>query len=62
MTKDRYNRIMDEEEELSKEEFDQGWHFCMSEWDGLLVGPGMEEYKYCKCVNADGSPANQNKP
>lgn len=56
MTTERYNQLMDDEKsELTKEEWDQGWHFCMSEWDGLLIGPGMPEFKYCNCAPKEES-------
>jgi hypothetical protein len=35
-------------EGLTKEEWDQGWHWCY-EWDSMLVGPGMEEALSCSC-------------
>lgn len=25
-----------------------GWHYC-SDWDGLLIGPGMPEMACCTC-------------
>lgn len=34
--------------ELTPEEIEAGWHFC-PEWDGLLVGPGLEELDSCLC-------------
>lgn len=33
---------------LTPEEVFDGWHFC-GEFDGLLVGPDMEEMQYCTC-------------
>ena len=36
------------EQKLTKEEIEAGWHYC-HEWDGLLVGPGMEEMECCTC-------------
>ena len=38
MTDERYNALMDFDSNLplTKEELDEGWHFCM-EFDGLLV-------------------------
>jgi hypothetical protein len=32
--------------ELTKEEYNAGWHFCC-EWDGMLIGPGMPEFEEC---------------
>ena len=40
--------MANDEMELTSEEINDGWHFC-NEWDGLLVGPGMDELKVCKC-------------
>lgn len=51
MAQERYKELMDEEKllPLTKEEVEDGWHFC-SDWDGLLVGPGMDEYhEFCFC-------------
>ena len=52
MTHQRWNKLMDldSKEELTKDEMRAGWHYCMTEWDGLLIGPGMTEFKYCKCT------------
>lgn len=33
---------------LKKSEIEKGWHWCMS-WDGMLVGPNMEESFFCSC-------------
>lgn len=27
---------------------DQGWHYC-EDWDGLVVGPGSDEWDCCTC-------------
>jgi len=35
-------------QQLTGKEIDEGWHWCC-EWDGLLVGPGMEELEVCRC-------------
>lgn len=49
MTDERWIKLMqDDNTNLTKEEIDTGWHFCW-EFDGLLIGPGMEEMKFCKC-------------
>lgn len=51
MKKDRWTNLMkDDSLELTEEEIKKGWHFCY-DWDGLLVGPGMGEYKTCTCNN-----------
>lgn len=47
MTGDRYRFLMNNDgESLTSQELADGWHFCF-EWDGLLVGPGMEERAAC---------------
>lgn len=59
MTSERYDELMwdntDEHLHLSKEEMDEGWHFC-NEFDGLLVkGDPKEEYCGKACIDWDGS-------
>lgn len=62
MTFERYNELMDTEgSELTHDEMREGWHFCMTEWDGLLIGPGMPEYKYCKCAPYEEQPTTESK-
>ena len=51
MTPDRYHLLSesdDPEDCLTKEEMAAGWHYCY-EFDGLLIGPGMDELEYCRC-------------
>lgn len=51
MKDERWRNLMkDDSAPLTQEEIDEGWHFCASEWDGLLVGPGMFEFEICTCV------------
>ena len=38
----------DDKLSITTQEFAERWHFCW-EWDGLLVGPGMEEMNCCTC-------------
>ena len=38
--------------ELRRDEIDRGWHWCY-EWDGLLVGPDMEEWESCSCMSSE---------
>ncbi len=49
MTDKRYQQLMEQEDDfmacLTKEEQDEGWHFC-NEFDGLLV-QGDPKEKYC---------------
>ena len=54
MTAERYNALMgDERLCLDWQEISEGWHFC-HEFDGLLVGPGMEsELSVCRCLPAE---------
>lgn len=47
--------ITDDMENLTQEEIDQGWHFC-PDWDDLLIGPGMEEIKFCECGEEKNEP------
>lgn len=50
MKNERWQLLMDDDDApLTAEEITLGWHFCC-EWDGLLVGPGMDELKYCHCI------------
>lgn len=50
MESERWQALMkDDTLPLTAEEIAAGWHFCMWGWDGLLIGPGMEEMKYCCC-------------
>lgn len=49
MSPERYEAVMaDIKAGLSEEEIATGWHFSI-EWDGLLIGPGMDECNYCGC-------------
>lgn len=50
-----FQLMMDETEELTEEEIAAGWHFCYSEWDGLLIGKTCAEYELCTCAFKDGS-------
>lgn len=53
MTDERRIKLMqDDNTNLTKEEIDSGWHFCW-EFDGLLIGPGMDEMKFCTCLKAN---------
>ena len=49
MTDERWRALMkDDRLPLSREEIEEGWHFCY-DWDGLLIGPGMGELEQCRC-------------
>lgn len=47
----RWKELMaDENGTLTKEEMEQGWHWCL-DFDLLLVGPGMGEQHNCHCFD-----------
>ena len=48
MTNDRYKELQNGTAELTQEEIDIGWHFCL-EWDGMLCHPTWEEARVCGC-------------
>ncbi len=48
MNRERYIELNTTGQDLTPEEWDQGWHWCV-EWDGLLVGPNTEEALVCSC-------------
>lgn len=49
MTEYQWQKLMkDDNEPLTQIEIADGWHFC-HDFDGLLVGSGMEELHYCHC-------------
>lgn len=49
MTNTRWQSLMsDDKSELTDSEIADGWHWC-HDFDGLLVGPDMEELNYCNC-------------
>lgn len=49
----RYALLMRQDgTELTQEEKQSGWHFCLA-WDGLLIGPGMRELEPCHCLPED---------
>ena len=50
MPRARWETLMkSDDENLTQEEFEHGWHWC-PDWDGLLVGPGMGELMGCQCT------------
>lgn len=54
MNNERWEHLMhDDKMHLTAAEIAQGWHFCW-EFDGLLVGPGMGEQRFC--TEACGAP------
>lgn len=51
MTPERYKQLTDTDDyQLTPDEIALGWHWC-NEFDGLLVGPGSHELKFCKCLD-----------
>lgn len=47
----RYRELMaNDDSALTPAEVGAGWHFCY-DWDGLLIGPGMDELKHCTCYH-----------
>ena len=48
MTRDRRIEVEVFGSRLTEDEVLDGWHFCF-EWDGMLVGPGMDEQDACTC-------------
>lgn len=61
MNKKRYDALMGSNAiPLSVKERKAGWHFCC-EFDGLLVGPGMIELKFCQCL-PDEHPVYETAP
>ena len=49
MLPERYRELQfGQDSKLTKEEVEQGWHFCY-DWDFLLVGPGTPEEAACVC-------------
>lgn len=58
MSDERWIELMNDptaKSKLTKEEMDEGWHFCF-DWDGLLVGPDMSELEACTCKKTAGQP------
>jgi len=49
---DRYNALMDEKADLTREEWEDGWHFC-AEWDYLLIHPSHPEANCCSCIEPE---------
>jgi len=44
----RYAYLDKEGRGLTQNEIDAGWHFCL-DYDGMLVGPGMQAQENCTC-------------
>jgi hypothetical protein len=47
MTEERWQALEKAGGTLTKEEMEEGWHWC-NEMDFLLVGPGMHFFQNCK--------------
>lgn len=50
MNKERQMQLYKSGQVLTKEEVEQGWHWCKA-WDYMLVGPGQDEAFSCACDN-----------
>ncbi len=48
MDNQRYKDIMDGKADLTQEEINQGWHFCV-EWDFMLINKNSAEGMCCRC-------------
>lgn len=48
MTEERYWELEYKGGVLTKEELDEGWHFCL-DWDGLLISPQEIKMGLCSC-------------
>lgn len=49
MTEQRWKQLSKSDNwDINPEEIAAGWHWC-AEFDGLLVGPGSHELRFCKC-------------
>jgi hypothetical protein len=56
----RWRELMENDDlELSPEELAAGWHWC-NDFDGLLVGPGMDEEQHCACFVGMGQGCRSN--
>jgi hypothetical protein len=54
MTPERRRHLENSWDNVTDEEFQQGYHFC-KEWDFMLVGPEDAEAQCCICTREDGS-------
>lgn len=53
MNDQRWRDLMHNDKlDLTDDEISAGWHFCL-DWDGLLIGPGMEEMMCCTCLDQE---------
>ena len=53
MTDERWRTLMCGLDALSKDEIEEGWHWC-PDWDGLLVGPDSGKALFCECILKSG--------
>jgi hypothetical protein len=49
MEHDRWYHLEKTGEQLTDNEIQEGWHWCV-DWDLALVGPGMREFESCTCI------------
>jgi len=48
MTDERYKECQKGMLQLTQEEIDKGWHYCL-EWDDMLCHPSWPEADACDC-------------
>jgi len=48
MTEQRYREVEVDNKPLTKEELEDGWHFC-PEWDYMLIHPSFDAADACLC-------------
>jgi len=49
MTYREYDGFVDEGRPLRDAHILDGWHYCHSGWDGLLIHKNWIEYEHCTC-------------
>ncbi len=50
MKRERYNELSRNMKlKLTDEEVADGWHFCYSEWDDMLIHKNWPEAECCNC-------------
>jgi hypothetical protein len=50
MTHSRWRHLAHHGETLTQDETNAGWHYCNSEWDGMLIHTTWPEKEACTCV------------
>ncbi len=49
MTLEEYDDYLSNGHPLRDAEVSDGWHYCHSAWDGLLIHKDWFEAEHCKC-------------